>query len=678
MKLREQAADIWVQLYENFGKMAFAILGAVAAAILVLMWLVWSSFHPGHSPYVYASEDPDPAPSAAVAKADPQAGAQPAAKPVPAPPLPPAAPAVPAATAKPAASIAEVLDKPTQARRLAKTLSVSPPTAGQPAAKALSGPEAVKLMQSTIAALGENGSDAAREELQNIVLGKTKTVDDRLAAAAVAKTWTEHPSLLDETFALRVVATAEQLRPRSANEAPAGLAPEELERLLLTAMAPGASEAFRTRVAGYATHPGTPPASRPPLYDFLKEAKIVNFPAQLLLYQCPETDLKLKLALEQNFQLWSSCLLARTLTIPLPPQLRAVLSAAPAGLPGGLVNAGGPSGAWNGADFAAYRIAAALWNPTFTAFVEDRMMHADSLGSAMPAILLGSTIPVRSTRATLARVLLKYWYEQPPALLPSGTQASSWAMRDPVALVVLKVVAAREMLEGTPPVDPAKLDRGVPKPYGAGSSGQWKTAAAEARAKQKEHEKEVARKKAEAREKAREFWTQQTRDMVIGLCKRFHDAAAGAPGQRPETERALADCPIALHPGAEVAVAYRCDWPGASASRLAGIPLDPMRIHYFRIEQRARPREIVKYYAKALRPCEQHNVPGGKWLSAVRSKAVAAYATSLDVLMAQAVQSGPGLDSAMDEMQELVIDVLAIEVKTAAREQSGETASGEK
>ena len=70
-----------------------------------------------------------------------------------------------------------------------------------------------KLMETIVAALGDNGSEPARRALEQILAGTLTTDDDKTAVEAALKALVAHPSATSDALLLRALAAPEALRP---------------------------------------------------------------------------------------------------------------------------------------------------------------------------------------------------------------------------------------------------------------------------------------------------------------------------------------------------------------------------------------------------------------------------------------------------------------------------------
>jgi hypothetical protein len=206
-------------------------------------------------------------------------------------------------------------------------------------------------------------------------------------------------------------------------------------------------------------------------------------------------------------------------------------------------------------------------------------------------------------------------------------------------------------------------------------------------------------------------WMDASELLARAMCEWF--AAAARKGLEVSEDSR----PIEIPASANVVAEYHFDWPKslANAGGLAGVSPDPMMVHYVRLEQKTAPRKVFAYFrqgARILRP-EEHPVSNGFWMESLRPVPGTDRQRSVDVFVTKKEDpskakpsavpgaypgmpgaggypgmpgpggpmagspdsSGPGpggmqgrqrepLDK--DEVGELVVEILAVEVKSPA------------
>jgi hypothetical protein len=123
----------------------------------------------------------------------------------------------------------------------------------------------------------------------------------------------------------------------------------------------------------------------------------------------------------------------------------------------------------------------------------------------------------------------------------------------------------------------------------------------------------------------------------------------------------MAHLPLSLHHDAEVVAAYAFDWPGETAERPPAASLDPMRISYVRIEERAVPTWIFAYYRQRMKDPRLWPLPAGVWLDSLENDAKTATLRSTDIFITRAAESGPALTVSKEQKQDLIVEILSIE-----------------
>ncbi len=199
-----------------------------------------------------------------------------------------------------------------------------------PAAYAVPG-----LAETTIYALGKNGSPAARNTLTLILTGKFVTEDDRTAVEAVLKTLMQLPSTDNEDIILKVLTSPEEVRPVAVIQQ-GTLQPSELRAKALELVKQYASENLCKRLAENLVKKGAEPND--PVSQFLLEDNPTNLGAQLVLYKSEELSPDAKSKLEQYFLNYSSQAIGLTMGIPSGTE------GTTASMLGGAWPAGPPSG----------------------------------------------------------------------------------------------------------------------------------------------------------------------------------------------------------------------------------------------------------------------------------------------------------------------------------------------
>lgn len=208
-------------------------------------------------------------------------------------------------------------------------------------------------------------------------------------------------------------------------------------------------------------------------------------------------------------------------------------------------------------------------------------------------------------------------------------------------------------------------------------------------------------------------WMDASEKLARAMCEWFAAAAAAAAKKGVEVSEDVR--PIEIPASANVVAEYHFSWPKdlAKADGLTGVSPDPMMIHYIRMEQKTSPRKVFAYFRtgnRILRPAE-HPVANGFWMESFRpvpgtdrqrsvdifisKKELAAKEKPSDVSGGMPGMAGPGGYPGMpgpgegmsgppgvpgpggmqpgqrdpaekDEVGDLVVEILAVEVKSPA------------
>lgn len=510
------------------------------------------------------------------------------------------------------------------------------------------------LIKAVIEALGVNGSAAARKTLEEMVAGTCPTEDDKTAAEAALAALVDHPCPENEAILFRVLTAAEQLRPPGRGEVTA----DDLCKKAFSLIEPVATERFRLKLAYHLLAPTTPQEDHDLLDTFIQELHPDNVAAQMVLYQSQETDAELKMTIEEYFTDFSSDALTGILAIPSESKTgvgarRPVRRTRPA-----------PRGTQAAAEAdpeLPYRLARQLWSPHFTAVVEEHVGEIDSLEEEGQLVLLASTMPVDSMRSKLYKMLKKRWEEGPKSLESAGLMGGVFS--DPGFLAVVKMLPRKEV-----PVDKVKPRPGVrpgrpptrPRPARPGST-----------------QATSAKKVWEQREQAEQDWMTTSEDLFRTLCERFLAAsearieAARKAGQPPVIGQAAQSLSIELPPSARVVADYSVDWPAGLEEKLSGVPQDPMKICYARVESKAKLAALQGFYRRQMNSPVVHELADGIWLESFRTLPHTDRKHSLDLLITLADDTDPSSAEELD----LVVEILSVEVKDPAGISAGPPAA---
>jgi hypothetical protein len=180
-------------------------------------------------------------------------------------------------------------------------------------------------------------------------------------------------------------------------------------------------------------------------------------------------------------------------------------------------------------------------------------------------------------------------------------------------------------------------------------------------------EPSATRRNDETKEKTPDVdWMTTCLATVKQLCEQCRAGAVAG-----KTADQLPDLPLELHPNAQVVSAYYGDLAG-DARRMKA-PVDPIKVHYIRMEETNRYAIVVGAYKRQLRT--DRSLTTGVWLDYVRASG-GGVQQSIDVIInrtnppapppSDSGQPAPAAESA-DQTEPLVIEVLAVETKAPQR-----------
>jgi hypothetical protein len=537
---------------------------------------------------------------------------------------------------------------------LLKPLKVDPAPAGQPpgAERPRNPAESTKLVETIIVALGSNGSAAAKSTLEQILSGTLPTEDDKTAVEAALKTLIANPSPEGDALLLRALTAADALRPADRQGPwPA----KELRAKAMELVKPAASENLRQKLAEALAERFAKLDAQDPMRELLSVTDPLNCRAQIVLYEgATAKDVKLKL--EQQLLGYASTAMARMLGIS-------------EGAEEGVAVAVSPAASGNKPDLElGSRLAAQLWSDKFLGLVEPQLADLRSFDKQSQLVLLAGTIPLEPMRAALAKQLLpprKHWIDGPKALETAGLFDK--VVTDPGLLVLVKMLPRKEAKGARAPADtlprPGKSGR-TPVTPPAGKTG-------------------AAGKVAEAQKKqqAEQDWMTCSSKMVALWCKRFCAVAqarekAAVESGKPAPDLAAPKLPseFELDPDAKVTAAYHLVWPDDAPAALGSAKPGSLEIHYLRIEETSKPKRLISFYKKVLAKVTLAKVTDVRtsdksaWIDSLRPGSQKDRRRSVDVLISRAPGEQGGDLAKDDEDAELVVEILAVEIKDPAKE----------
>ena len=462
-----------------------------------------------------------------------------------------------------------------------------------------------KLIQTIVNALAVNNTSHAHHTLKQLMTGTLKTSAPQTAALAALKALLERPNPKNEELLLRILTAAS---PESDEDRQA-IDWGQLRQAALEPVRVAASESFRTRLAKGMLGSELSQEAFDGLWTCLKESKLENLPAQIILYQSGRltpTD-------QEELQ---ARLIERSGSV-LDVLLR--------------IRRSSPSTAQ-----AVYRQASLLWDAEFAASIQRQLRSQPSIEKMGGRLsMLACTLPNPELRAAMLRFLQKHWEEGPKGLTPPNERNPTTL--EPGFLVMLKLLPHKET--GTAANGKDKPTR-VDNRFMATTKAAKITEAREAKQRQDKTSKE---------------WTAFTRNIVQSLCKKFQSASKS---QTSSDAGAHDDVGLAFkpHPRAAIVAVYQLDWPKELRDKISAPPV--LRVRYVRTEQKTTPSKVAAYYRRQLPECLEHAFPGCFWIEATSTDKTDAVTRSTDVIVSKASEAVPEMN---DQEQELIVEILSIE-----------------
>jgi hypothetical protein len=401
---------------------------------------------------------------------------------------------------------------------------------------------------------------------------------------------------------------------------PAGrgtVAADALRAKTVALLGPAAGSGLRMKIACWLVQPDSPPALRGPLVSLLREPSPVNFSAQVCL--------------EQNGVLpGEAC-------GPIEKGLAGASSDA-FGLLAGLSTAAAAERdpKWAGT------VAGQLWSREFAAALTARLPQIESLRGTSPLMLLAGTLPNDTVRGALYQTLGKHWEDNPAALGAAAGDLHTWY--EPGFTVLVKLYYRRSF--PTPDTGEVQL----------------------VRTRQLAGERTLAAKRYAV-------WMQNGLAIINRL-------AALPGGTRPVVHGATSasKMPVTIDAPQDVVLEYHLDWPSAMRDTLPGLRLDPLSVHYVKIEEKARPSKIVAHYRRALKlgdrvkfpekgkQTEVHDSAAKLWFDHLSVGSTPDRTRSLDIIIRAA---NPELPMMHDQERRMIVEILSIEINDPSRRENG-------
>lgn len=570
------------------------------------------------------------------------------------------------------------------------------------------------LTGAIVQALAANGTNEARQVMGQLLAGSLRADSERAAVSAVIKALADYPCAENEAVLFLLLTDPQKLRP----DEQAGITSGSLQETVTQLVERSASPALRAKVAAYVAGQTASPEISARLAKSLTASHPYNVAAQIALYQRDETGAQLKQNFERYFTTYSASSLGRLLGADKPEPIgaealamrgvaaaanrpfnafgddaRLPTTAAPDGYPGspppsgyptgsgpegyqdpsatemmpppdmsspemsgysgdmamqGYGSGGTQSGAADTVSEKAFQqtaskdatlsvtLAQHLWSPQVVRFLTARLDKIESLQKDAQLVALASTVPQNALRTQLYRTLKAHWKEGPQGL-KAASKLPEKALFDPGYLLVSKFLSRQR-----PPVV----------------------------VKQRRGDQPV--------QQGPEFaWLNNSYELSRMLCDRFSKVATAPMSQGDKKDPALASLPLELPPNANVVGVHTANLLQEGGGKLKGL-VDPLRMHYVRIEEVGKVATAARPYTRQLRSVEERPVKNGVWLDSLHIETDRPIQHSVDVFIVRqsadqparpmdaegAYGSGPPAPrpaAAIAESGPIVIEILSIE-----------------
>ncbi|MGQ9573751.1 MAG: hypothetical protein ACUVUC_00395 [Thermoguttaceae bacterium] len=279
---------------------------------------------------------------------------------------------------------------------------------------------------------------------------------------------------------------------------------------------------------------------------------------------------------------------------------------------------------------AIYGLAAPLWSSEFAKAIEGQLGAVESLELDAGTLVLASTIPTDAVRARLLDSLQRHFIDGPQALEAAGFAGE--VLSDPGLLVLLKLLPRKESKATQP--RPLGLSRLRNRRYGQMGYGENQPGGMYAAGPQGQPG-QFPQQRDQTPEAA---WTDVCERLVRTMCDRMVIAGKATRGS-PSVAEAR---PITLPRDVQIFSEYHLEWPDdlAEKDRLAGVPLDPMTIHYVRYQGKSTLNKVTSYYRRKLSRPMEHTIATGTWLESLDTVPDSGRKLSVDVLISRAEDLG--------------------------------------
>lgn len=522
----------------------------------------------------------------------------------------------------------------------------------QPTVRPPTQAELTKLVETIIGALGENGSDAARKTLEQVLSGKFTTDDDKVAVEATLKTLVAHACLENDMLLLRVLMTPEAMRPADRQGPwPA----KEMRAKAFELVKANASPELRAKLAESLADRLAKLPSGDPIRDFLLAPDPRNAIAQAVLYEKASGIKEVRIKLEQQLTSYSSLALGRLMGLPEGAET-GTGGAVPAAVVAVKPAAGtmGEAAAVEAKDdpHLALQLAGLLWSEKFCEPIETQFAELRSLERQTNLIVLAATIPQDSIRVALAKLLRKRWNDGPKLLETAGLFDRT--VTDPALLLLLKLSPRKDPKAGGRTAAGAGRGKQPQQPARQPAAGATGKVADAAKANQKKEQAELD-------------WMSASTKLTSTMLKRFYEAAQAK--DRAETPAGKAAAPklpsgIELNEGAKPVTSFHVLWPDEITGKIPGGKPSLLEVYYVRVEELNKPRKVVNFYSRQLqtKPADAHLIDNkAVWIDG-RLEVQGDRRRSADVWITRADDKAS--ETVADEEEtDLIVELLVIEIK---------------
>jgi hypothetical protein len=449
--------------------------------------------------------------------------------------------------------------------------------------------------------LGINKTPEAQKIARDLFTGELEIGHDREVVQVVMEILVANPSQENDQVLLNALIDPVKYRALQEGRSAQGndVSAQELSKRTQTLVMANFTVGVRKKLAQYFIRPDARKEVRTVLLPKLKEPKVANIPAQLLIYesQVPaesEMDKMEKafasygfLGIASVMRLYDSKVEEAAEDESLKKRRRL-----PHNAPGIRLMTLGKSIESLGGNLDTLplrkqtrpeRLAAEVWGPNTSKTVAMRLQKIDSLRTNRSGLIdLARVIPSDRVRAGIFR-LCNRCYIDGPSMFRSFSSAD---------LLERKISDRFGQMEGTPKliIDPGEVV--VTK-----SIIDWQKNPAN-QPKPKDRKPEDIKKEALKKAKVYEQWLGYLKNLVndqLRLCS----AASVAADPLAEGEEEV--CPIPPHEKANIVARLSLKFPKDAEAILGSGQYDPLELHYVRIQELAQPGDLAKYYSRLIK-----------------------------------------------------------------------------